>query len=114
MGTVLSLIGLFTVIKFCIKHRRIVMNKKAFYQSVKELRTHMARGHTFSGNLTLDDIVHNVLGEPEMKTLEILDENLTAHLIKHIQAIKQAKEQDKLKEKAEKVLTTIKELVDSD
>lgn len=109
MGTVLSIIGLFVVVKFCVKHRRAIMDKKEFRSSVSHLRSAIIDGYKCTAHSRLDDIVHNVLGEPEM---ENLDDNLTQHIVEHIVALKKAKEQEKLESKAKSILEQIKAAID--
>lgn len=112
METVLSIIGLFVVVKFCIKHRRVVMDRKAFHTSVNSLRRAIVKGwgNDFCHE-KLDDIVHNVLGDEEV---EDLDENLTEHIMQHIIDLKKAKEQEKLEAKAKGILEQIKAALDED
>ena len=111
MEPILSIIGFVVVIKFCIRHRRAIMNKQAFFESVANLREGLTKGwnNTYR-HKQLDDIVHNVLGELEM---ENLDEDLTQHIVEHIKAIKKAREQEALETKAKEILTQIKAAIDN-
>jgi acetyl-CoA carboxylase alpha subunit len=111
MVNILSFIGLVTVIKFCIKHRRVFMNREEFCKAVKRLRLQLLNGYTSDAHHTVDNIVHNVLGEKEMD-VEKSEKDLVAHIAQHIQEIKKAKEQDKLEEKAEKIISQIKAMLD--
>ncbi len=110
MGTVLSIIGFCVVIRFCFRHRRIVMDKQVLRASVNNLREGITkRWSSAFMHRELDDIVHNVLGEPEM---ENLDDNLTQHIVEHIVALKKAKAQEKLEAKAKTILEQIKAAID--
>lgn len=109
METVLAAIGLFVLVKFCIKHRRLFMNRKAFCQSIGNLRRGIVKGWSNEyQHQELDNIVHNVLGEETMDKIEDLEENLASHIVSHIRAIKQAQENEKLKVQAEKIIEQIK------
>lgn len=112
MVNILSFIGLVVIIKFCIKRRRMFMNKKAFFESVHKLRSYLSSGFYDSSNRVLDDIVHNVLGE-EMD-IEESEKDLVAHIASHIRTIKAAKEDEKLNAKAVKVIDQIKAMLDED
>ncbi len=111
METVLSIIGLFVVVKFCIRHRRMIMDKAEFRRTVKALRESILGGHTRFAHRELDDLVQNVLGaEPDEETL---DDSLQGHIIQHIAQLKAIKEQEQAEKQAAGILEQIKAALES-
>ena len=115
MVIILELIGLFVVIKFCVRNRRVFMDRKQFCKSVANLRKGIVSGWANVYNhKELDDIVHNVLGEPEMENIKDLENNLAEHIVEHIKALKRAKEDKALTTKARKIIGQIKAELDEE
>lgn len=107
MGTLLSIIGLVVVVKFCIRHRRLVMDKDAFFKAVVSLRKGIVCGW---GNKyqhkELDKIIQIVTGDIDMKNNA--DEDLANSVVAFIKKIKQQQENEKLATQAKGILEKIK------
>jgi len=102
-----TLIGLFVVVKFVIRNRRMFMDKQAFWDAVKELRygIYVVGGSKESDNhKNLDKLIKTVTGRENMS--EELD--LQEDVVRIIKRIKEAKEDAALKEKAGGLIDKLK------
>lgn len=114
METILAVIGFVVVIKFCIRHRRMIMDKEAFFKAVTELRRSIVKGYANEfQHKELDDIVKSVIGDEEMGyDADAENEVLAETVIKLIKKIKQAKENEQLAKKADGIIEKIKAEID--
>ncbi len=85
------------------------MDKESLYKSVHRLREGIASGWLKRHqHKELDNIVHNVLGDDEVDNIETLEQDLADHIVRHIMAVKKAKENEKFQAKARGIIEQIK------
>lgn len=86
------------------------MDKKSFWKSVEDLRKGIVKNWSNDyQHKTLDDIIENVTGEPDMEKLE---DNLAQHIVSHIKAVKAAKAEEKLQAKAQEIIEQIQKALE--
>ncbi len=108
--TVIYIIGWIVVLRFLWKKRRWFMDRTAFFDEVKALRTCITKGYTdVYKHAGLDNIVRIVTGKGDTNVSNTDREQLSlkddvARIIKRIKANKEQKE---LSAKAEEVLETL-------
>lgn len=101
---VFTLIGLFVVIKFGIRNRRMFMDKEAFFKAVAELREAIINNYYSIANRRLDTLVSvTIIGDKMSEDL-----NLQEDVARIIKRIKQAKENEALREKANELIEELK------
>ncbi len=95
------------------------MDKKAFWGAVEALRNSIIgcwKNDTAQNmsHRNLDKLVKIVTGDKEMKKPEVLQDEMTQTIVQYIKDVKAAKQEDKLKDKAEKIIESIKEAINAE
>ena len=91
------------------------MNRKDFFKAIKDLRTSISRGYTNEyKHWQLDNIVKIVIGDKEMSIDSNNIEAQTEVIVNMIKNLKAAKENEKIKARAESILKLIKDEIDKD
>lgn len=105
--SILEFIGAFQIGRWLYhiyKHRRIFMNKDEFWKAVKNLRHAILNDYWTTANKELDNVIEASTGGEIMNQ----EQDLQKDVARIIKRIKEAKENEALKEKANKLIEELK------